>query len=231
MAKAAVSPIGGSSPLARGGQIAPGGGIRFPGLIPAGAGRTRPSRRRCSGTWAHPRWRGADNLWRVGRRRAHGSSPLARGGRQPRIRAAQRPGLIPAGAGRTASRQSVAPTCGAHPRWRGADHEWVNVMDWSKGSSPLARGGPPRHRRGHRPARLIPAGAGRTSDPLPVRGSLGAHPRWRGADMDIDPSHAALVCWPVDAGGGEDVAGGIAEWVGGGVFVAGDVHGDLLYRP
>lgn len=48
------------------------------------------------------------------------------------------------------------------------------------------------------------------------------------ASMEFDPSRAALVCWPLGAGGGEDLAGGVGERVGGGVFVAGDVHGDLL---
>lgn len=44
------------------------------------------------------------------------------------------------------------------------------------------------------------------------------------------PSHAVLVCWPFRAGPGEDVAGGVGEWVRGGVLVAGDVDGDLLQR-
>lgn len=45
---------------------------------------------------------------------------------------------------------------------------------------------------------------------------------------ELDPSHAVLVCRPIGAGCGEDLAGGVGEGVGGGVLVAGDVQGDLL---
>lgn len=57
-----------------------------------------------------------------------------------------------------------------------------------------------------------------------------AEAKGRTAAMGLDPSRATLVCWPGGVGGGEDVAGGVGEGVGGGVLVAGEVDGDLLQR-
>ena len=42
------------------------------------------------------------------------------------------------------------------------------------------------------------------------------------------PSRADLVCRPLGAGRGDDVAGGVGEGVGGGVVVAGDADADFL---
>lgn len=53
--------------------------------------------------------------------------------------------------------------------------------------------------------------------------------RWL-KDHDSDPSRANLVCWPFGAGGGEDLAGGAGQRVGGDVGVTGDDDGDLLQR-
>ena len=94
----------GSSPLARGGP-----GRRCPRdrprrLIPAGAGRTRHRPRRPRGRPAHPRWRGEDHDLSGRHLPTRGSSPLARGGRGRGSGRRPRPGLIPAGAGRTAVR-------------------------------------------------------------------------------------------------------------------------------
>lgn len=48
--------------------------------------------------------------------------------------------------------------------------------------------------------------------------------------VHVDPSRANLVCWPFGAGGGEDLAGGAGQRVGGDVGVTGDDDGDLLQR-
>lgn len=56
----------------------------------------------------------------------------------------------------------------------------------------------------------------------------------QGADHYSLPSRANLVCWPfgagAGAGGGEDLAGGAGQRVGGDVGVTGDDDGDLLQR-
>ena len=114
-----------------------------------------------------------------------GSSPLARGG-LPRHREEDGPhGLIPAGAGRTCGRTWTTRRPRAHPRWRGADVRWPYGWDRWSGSSPLARGG--LLERGHvfLQGGLIPAGAGRTHVSSPSRWWWTAHPRWRGADVEL----------------------------------------------
>ena len=112
------------------------------GLIPARAGTTfwRASSGLLRG--AHPRSRG-DHRGRALKSVTHwGSSPLARGPLASAVDIEPRAGLIPARAGTTSGKASLAPTDRAHPRSRG-DHPPVNVSTMtSLGSSPLARGPP-----------------------------------------------------------------------------------------
>ena len=72
-----------------------------------------------------------------------GSSPLARGG--------------------LADLPEPLLKVGAHPRWRGADLDPIEIVLAERGSSPLARGGPSWPRCPLRNTGLIPAGAGRTT--------------------------------------------------------------------
>ena len=109
-----------------------------------------------------------------------GSSPLARGAPAragfPRVRQ----GLIPAGAGSTASWDWVVVGFSAHPRWRGEHLQADMRTVKQQGSSPLARGAHELERHFDALVRLIPAGAGSTrGQPRPVARSP-AHPRWRG---------------------------------------------------
>ncbi len=180
----ARSLVRGSSPLARGGLPGRTHHGRTPGLIPAGAGRTPHAGQHPRGSWAHPRWRGADHRCRRPPWRDTGSSPLARGGLPGRTHPGRTPGLIPAGAGRTVSWRLGAWCKRAHPRWRGADARNVAQLGLHSGSSPLARGGPPDP-PAHLPEDgLIPAGAGRTPVPVHRGVPVRAHPRWRGADSN-----------------------------------------------
>ena len=111
-----------------------------------------------------------------------GSSPLARGGREPCPALHVREGLIPARAGRTMHTRQTAGSTRAHPRSRGADRS-EPVGDARRiGSSPLARGGRCRVRLKPRDRRLIPARAGRTRAARHRPHGPGAHPRSRGAD-------------------------------------------------
>ena len=90
---------------------------------------------------------------------------------------------------------------GAHPRWRGAHVTGSNNVGHRQGSSPLARGAHPGGRNRTPPARLIPAGAGRTCGWSPRPGTSGAHPRWRGA-------HGGHVCLLVSWWGSSPLARG-----------------------
>ena len=88
--------------------------------------------------------------------------------------------LIPARAGNTQNAYVHRWKNPAHPRSRG-EHvvkQWAIRLQF--GSSPLARGTPQlRHQRA-RPARLIPARAGNTTNPAAIFSSVAAHPRSRG---------------------------------------------------
>ncbi len=152
----------GSSPLARGGPTLRPNTCPRPGLIPARAGRTKPS---ISGA-VHP----------------GGSSPLARGGLLGPEPALGKERLIPARAGRTATATQPTSSPWAHPRSRGADRKSVRAPRPGRGSSPLARGGHRASATCSPSSGLIPARAGRTSRTCVRRRSRGAHPRSRGAD-------------------------------------------------
>ena len=130
----------GSSPLARGTLLIPGGDFVFSGLIPARAGNTRPCRWSYRPSRAHPRSRGEhDGRWSAIDGRT-GSSPLARGTPNVPVHPTNVPGLIPARAGNTVSPAMPSRRKRAHPRSRG-EHCWhANPCRRAGGSSPLARG-------------------------------------------------------------------------------------------
>ena len=134
------SPAGGSSPLTRGKQAAHHRLQNDLGLIPAHAGKTRRGGLHLRGAGAHPRSRGENDVKTGSGLPVLGSSPLTRGKHDEAARARERPGLIPAHAGKTDS-----PRCGvgagwAHPRSRGENVRVGDGYGRSSGSSPLTRG-------------------------------------------------------------------------------------------
>ena len=116
---------------------------------------------------------------------AKGSSPLARGGLPTLRLIAVDSGLIPARAGRTSSSTRTSSSHRAHPRSRGADGCLAPPDVHCRGSSPLARGGRERDRTPCRCRGLIPARAGRTPGRTGHAHSSRAHPRSRGADLQV----------------------------------------------
>ena len=159
-------------------------GLALQRLIPAHTGKTGRARRRPSARWAHPRSHGKTR-WSGragGSRRAHprsrgennggtgggagmlGSSPLTRGKRAPSGDTGQRPGLIPAHAGKTGSRSCRLRPSTAHPHSCGENVRLPSVL---------------------RGAGLIPAHAGKTSCSSPSRPSTRAHPRSRGENVAL----------------------------------------------
>jgi len=153
----------GSSPLARGGLSIENAEDRVCRLIPARAGRTARLPRPVPLAPAHPRSRGADLVDEHDDVDNAGSSPLARGGRPHRARRRNRPGLIPARAGRTPAWIRCGSSTRAHPRSRGADSSPFSGGWLMLGSSPLARGGRMKGLDLLPIDWLIPARAGRTS--------------------------------------------------------------------
>ncbi len=101
-------------------------------------------------------------------------------------------GLIPARAGRTSSTRTTGTRPAAHPRSCGADAVHHFIAEYLPGSSPLVRGGRRQDPHGPRPARLIPARAGRTPRLSGCTVKPGAHPRSCGADAPLKVPEAIL---------------------------------------
>ena len=175
-----MSVVPGSSPLTRGkrlGRVASGFHRR---LIPAHAGKTRPSSPSCSSTRAHPRSRGENIQTAVQAVADFGSSPLTRGKPASGGRSQETRGLIPAHAGKTSGRPCPTGAAGAHPRSRGENGELSNFHSTIEGSSPLTRGKLNERRDLTLPEGLIPAHAGKTTFVDPCHMKTRAHPRSRG---------------------------------------------------
>ena len=152
----------GSSPLARGllvGRQVIQVGV---GIIPARAGFTglHASTRRQVGD--HPRSRGVYPYARYSHVPMLGSSPLARGLQPSEIVLTVPQGIIPARAGFTRLENFNSNVVGDHPRSRGVYALTRFPQHWNEGSSPLARGLPPRRLSRWCKRRIIPARAGFT---------------------------------------------------------------------
>ena len=152
----------GSSPLTRGKLILPALALVDMGLIPAHAGKTWREILRLGWGRAHPRSRGENEGHAVALDWVTGSSPLTRGKPRRRPRSRQRPGLIPAHAGKTTRTCARFPSPWAHPRSRGENIVSTDQPRRGPGSSPLTRGKPRRRPRDRRRVGLIPAHAGKT---------------------------------------------------------------------
>ena len=132
----------GSSPLTRGKPRRASPTASCTGLIPAHAGKTTTPAANPASSTAHPRSRGENIISESVQLGSKGSSPLTRGKRDNLGRQFDRPGLIPAHAGKTATIARLRARSRAHPRSRGE-----NFRTWSEsvrywGSSPLTRGKP-----------------------------------------------------------------------------------------
>ena len=180
-------PLGdGSSPLTRG---KPGNGeVLADGerLIPAHAGNTAKTPPWRSGSWAHPRSRGENELSALPPCDLHGSSPLTRGKHVLATRDGERCGLIPAHAGKTL--WETLPNGGrrAHPRSRGEKMISTKGTAKSEGSSPLTRGKLPKPANVLGRMGLIPAHAGKNLSWRRSKAASPAHPRSRGENGSAD---------------------------------------------
>ena len=173
-------PRRGSSPLARGLLYITFIFLGTKWIIPARAGFTREGHGIHLRPGDHPRSRGvygtACESWVT----LKGSSPLARGLHQARLR---RPGLrriIPARAGFTSSRPGSVFSGWDHPRSRGVYHLSNETSSADSGSSPLARGLPLSNFHHTRSPGIIPARAGFTGTFRLSQFQGQDHPRSRG---------------------------------------------------
>ena len=167
----------GSSPQVRGPQDDPNNTTGDTGLIPAGAGTTTQLAPSTTRQTAHPRRCGDHVREAYPAYREAGSSPQVRGPRHGATCRYSRQGLIPAGAGTTATLCRTTLFPGAHPR-RCGDHSDVmphNPIPW--GSSPQVRGPQSRPKYPSTVIGLIPAGAGTTTQNCIDQCIRRAHPR------------------------------------------------------
>ena len=177
----------GSSPHARGLPSDERGETRYGRIIPARAGFTPLSIRRCCRRTDHPRTRGVYSVRLRNRTGCPGSSPHARGLHQRPAGARQCERIIPARAGFTASGTGSSATRGDHPRTRGVYVASATAPATLPGSSPHARGLQDRHRLRGRTGRIIPARAGFTTKHPEGHPSDQDHPRTRGVYSGCGP--------------------------------------------
>ena len=183
----------GSSPLARGTPTDKDVADDWHRFIPARAGNTsgRDAHRRSRAV--HPRSRGEHEHLSPPPKTCSGSSPLARGTHRVPERRWRIDRFIPARAGNTGAERTVLVRQPVHPRSRGEHGGSFGGSFSGSGSSPLARGTPPRLRRDLELHRFIPARAGNTSCPCCVSWWATVHPRSRGEHLSRGtlPFHAA----------------------------------------
>ena len=153
----------GSSPLTRGKRQAIERTRVNLRLIPAHAGKTKPTVAVFQRTRAHPRSRGENTSPAGATGISQGSSPLTRGKRPGLGRLLRRPRLIPAHAGKTSKEVIGSPVLRAHPRSRG-ENALVSAARFAF-------------------SRLIPAHAGKTDLHRGRRHLWQAHPRSRGENV------------------------------------------------
>ena len=153
----------GSSPQARGTLSGVPEAKDTGGIIPAGAGNSRPARGVEGDAWDHPRRRGELKHSRRLSYGGRGSSPQARGTRPPAVPPCAPRGIIPAGAGNSWA-LAVSSACSRdHPRRRGELVSAARELAWRVGSSPQARGTPVAPAIYANTAGIIPAGAGNST--------------------------------------------------------------------
>ena len=154
--------LSGSSPLARGLLVVPRLGRVAPGIIPARAGVTAMVGVAGSGIKDHPRSRGVYQYDEFLATCSLGSSPLARGLRDPTRLTVRQPRIIPARAGFTLRHDPGYSERPDHPRSRGVYVAVQSGFPGHEGSSPLARGLLRLQEHAGVLHRIIPARAGFT---------------------------------------------------------------------
>ena len=173
----------GSSPRGRGKLGDEVGPLEVDGLIPAWAGKTLRWTGRASCAWAHPRVGGENRAATNTRLRQCGSSPRGRGKRHNGPMTTPTDRLIPAWAGKTMISHAPTSLPGAHPRVGGENNPTDTMGVFRSGSSPRGRGKPDRRLVLRYNGGLIPAWAGKTTQPTPWGSSGPAHPRVGGENL------------------------------------------------
>ena len=174
----------------RGAHHQPGDVRQRPGIIPAYAGSTSPTRRRAAAARDHPRVCGEHHSRSADAARAMGSSPRMRGAPTATGLYGLQDGIIPAYAGSTPRPPSRSAWSGDHPRVCGEHFSESSAVTSRRGSSPRMRGALDRLCDGGSAVGIIPAYAGSTLSP--------ASPSCRGRDHPrVCGEHQGLSWYPV----------------------------------
>ncbi len=128
-------------------------------------------------SWDHPRACGEQSTVLHVLELFKGSSPRVRGAAPNTSVARAARGIIPARAGSSCLTRCARPPRWDHPRACGEQGSPSALRRMSMGSSPRVRGAEPRDEDGRDDGGIIPARAGSSSCPAPVRAQTWDHPR------------------------------------------------------
>ena len=112
-----------------------------------------------------------------------GPPPLARERHNWRCMICEHSRTTPADAGKTYFLFVTTLLMWDHPRWRGKDDSFADHVVFMTGSPPLARERRTLVVQYGTPARITPAGAGKTCLETDSLNTTWDHPRWRGKDF------------------------------------------------
>ena len=181
--RAATSP--GSSPRVRGSRFGALDTKGYIGIIPAGAGLTVIGFLHGITARDHPRGCGAHHHPLVAELRQQGSSPRVRGSLPADAKAVGDAGIIPAGAGLTATGTTRRMPAWDHPRGCGAHTTRRTGRSTWSGSSPRVRGSLLMVDGHTQNGGIIPAGAGLTTVFIVKTPFYRDHPRGCGAHVTV----------------------------------------------
>ncbi len=141
----------------------------------------------------HPHSRGEHSASPSAVRLRNGSSPLARGTPSNSLACSTWWRFIPTRAGNTARRRLIVSPAPVHPHSRGEHPLFLESLQPSVGSSPLARGTLLLARRHPVPHRFIPTRAGNTTTRLFRRLFPPVHPHSRGEHFSTRSSDRFMI--------------------------------------
>ena len=173
----------GSPPQVRGKQRRSGYDTEQSRITPAGAGKTRNSRRTQIMHWDHPRRCGENHPRTKSRECILGSPPQVRGKLEDALNSGSLVGITPAGAGKTLEQTRGKARDRDHPRRCGENSNSYNLHDVAWGSPPQVRGKPERADRNAVWCGITPAGAGKTVAVRMESIRLWDHPRRCGENL------------------------------------------------
>ena len=191
----------GSSPRVRGKGPGDCSRSRERGIIPAGAGKSRPRGRPHPADRDHPRGCGEKRPIETIDSPTNGSSPRVRGKGNAETAILATPGIIPAGAGKSSLPEGRTFSAKDHPRGCGEKvFPFADSLAYL-GSSPRVRGKGRLVVIGKLLDRIIPAGAGKSCRMVSMAVSPRDHPRGCGE------KHSASRSWSMVAGSSPRVRG------------------------